>query len=373
MMDERIAVAGKMVVGETAADNITCGVTDGSNLDKLSREIIRIRRERTCCVAPRTSARKPFVFHRGQIPMTDNASTLRLSGVTKRFDEFTAVNDLSLEVRPSRIFGLIGPNGAGKTTTIRMIVNITAPDEGTIELFGQQMNEELQDRIGYLPEERGLYKKMKVIDQLRFFGELKNVKGKQAEDAIDRWLERMKLAEWKTKKASELSKGMQQKIQFIAAVMHNPDLMILDEPFSGLDPVAQELLREVVLELKANGKTIIFSTHQMEMAERLCDDICMIHKSQKVLDGSLRKIKSSFGRNSVALRMEGGNDGALADPNLVAKVERHSDETEILLAEGADAQELLKRLLASGATVSKFELVEPSLNDIFIAKVGESQ
>ena len=304
--------------------------------------------------------------------MNQETSTLTLSGVTKRYDEFTAVNDLSLRVRPGRIFGLIGPNGAGKTTTIRMIVNITAPDEGTIELFGQQMNTELQDRIGYLPEERGLYKKMKVVDQLRFFGELKNVKGKQADEAIDRWLTRVKLTEWKNKKATELSKGMQQKIQFIAAVMHDPDLMILDEPFSGLDPVAQELLKEIVLELKAEGKTIIFSTHQMEVAEKICDDICMINRSRKVLDGTLREIKSSFGRNSVALRVEGG-ETVLADPGLVAKLERHSDEIEVLLAEGADAQGLLKRLLAAGATVGKFELVEPSLNDIFIAKVGESE
>jgi ABC-2 type transport system ATP-binding protein len=303
--------------------------------------------------------------------MTDNGSTLRLSGVTKRFDEFTAVNNLSLQVRPGRIFGLIGPNGAGKTTTIRMIVNITAPDEGTIELFGQQMNTELQDRIGYLPEERGLYKKMKVVDQLRFFGELKNVKGKQAEDAIDRWLTRVKLTEWKNKKAMELSKGMQQKIQFIAAVMHDPDLMILDEPFSGLDPVNQELLKEIVLELKAEGKTIIFSTHQMELAERICDDICMINRSNKVLDGTLREIKRSFGRNSVALRLEGDRQSVLDDRTLVTKVEQHSDEMEALLAEGADAQELLRRLMASGARVSKFEMVEPSLNDIFIEKVGE--
>ena len=305
--------------------------------------------------------------------MTDNGSTLKLSGVTKRFDEFTAVNNLSIQVRPGRIFGLIGPNGAGKTTTIRMIVNITAPDEGTIELFGQKMSAEMQDRIGYLPEERGLYKKMKIADQLRFFGELKNVKGKQADEAIDRWLERMKLTEWKLKKASELSKGMQQKIQFIAAVMHDPDLMILDEPFSGLDPVAQELLKDVILELKAAGKTIIFSTHQMEVAERICDDICMINKSQKVLDGSLRQIKSSFGRNSIALRIEGGTDGVLEDQSLVAKYEIRADEIEALLAEGANAQELLKRLIASGASIGKFELVEPSLNDIFIAKVGESQ
>jgi ABC-2 type transport system ATP-binding protein len=305
--------------------------------------------------------------------MKEDTSTLTLAGVTKRFGDFTAVNDLSLRVRPGRVFGLIGPNGAGKTTTIRMIVNITAPDEGAVELFGQRMSAELQDRIGYLPEERGLYKKMKVIDQLRFFGELKNAKGKAAEDSIDRWLGRLKLSEWKAKKASELSKGMQQKIQFIAAVMHNPDLMILDEPFSGLDPVAQELLKEVVLELKAEGKTIIFSTHQMEVAEKICDDICMINKSRKVLDGTLREVKSSFGRNSVALRIEGGGRDVIEDRTLVAKYETHADEVEVLLAEGADAQVLLRRLLEAGAVVSKFELVEPSLNDIFIAKVGEGE
>jgi ABC-2 type transport system ATP-binding protein len=304
--------------------------------------------------------------------MNANAATLTLSGVTKRYDEFTAVNNLSLAVRRGRIFGIIGPNGAGKTTTIRMIVNITAPDEGRVELFGQQMSSELQNRIGYLPEERGLYKKMKIADQLRFFGELKNIKGRAADEAIDRWLARVKLPEWKNKKADELSKGMQQKIQFIAAVMHDPDLLILDEPFSGLDPVNVELLKEIVLELKAEGKTIIFSTHQMETAEKLCDDICMINRSRKVLDGSLREIKRGFGRNSVALRLEGG-DSVLDDRSLVAKVERHSDELEALLAENADAQLLLKRLLETGARILKFELVEPSLNDIFIAKVGESE
>jgi ABC-2 type transport system ATP-binding protein len=304
--------------------------------------------------------------------MNAPASTLTLAGVTKRFDDFVAVNNLSLAVRPGRIFGIIGPNGAGKTTTIRMIVNITVPDEGRVELFGQEMNAELQNRIGYLPEERGLYKKMKVVDQLRFFGELKGIKGRAAEEAIDRWLARVKLTEWKTKKADELSKGMQQKIQFVACVMHNPDLLILDEPFSGLDPVNLELLKEIVLELKAEGKTIIFSTHQMETAEKMCDDICMINRSRKVLDGSLREIKRSFGLNAVALRLEGG-DVVLDDKTLVAKVERHSDGLEALLAAGADAQELLKRLVESGARVSKFELVEPSLNDIFIAKVGESE
>jgi ABC-2 type transport system ATP-binding protein len=302
--------------------------------------------------------------------MKTETCTVALNGVTKSFGDFAAVSELSLKVRAGRIYGLLGPNGAGKTTTIRMIVNITAPDSGRIELFGRQINPELQDRIGYLPEERGLYKKMKIGEQLKFFAALKNVVGKEADRRVDRWLSRLKLAEWKDKKSMELSKGMQQKIQFIMAVLHEPDLLILDEPFAGLDPVNVELLKEIVLELKAAGKTIIFSTHQMELAEQICDDICLINRSRKVLDGPIREVKRSFGRNSVALRLE-GEDGVLNDPALVSKVERRADEVEALLAPGANAQDLLKRLVASGATVSKFEMIEPSLNDIFIAKVTE--
>jgi ABC-2 type transport system ATP-binding protein len=304
--------------------------------------------------------------------LSEQEPTLKLERVTKRFGEFTAVDDLSLTVRAGRVYGLLGPNGAGKTTTIRMIVGITAPDEGTVELFGRAVNSEAQNRIGYLPEERGLYKRMKIVDQLRFFAELKNFSGRAAEEAIDRWLSKVKLSEWKRKKASELSKGMQQKIQFIAAVLHDPDLLILDEPFSGLDPVSSELLIELVLELKAAGRTIIFSTHQMEVAERVCDDICLINRSRKVLDGSIREVKRGFGRNSVALRFEGG-EGVLEDTALVAGVKRHSDEIEALLTPETDPQEVLRRLLAAGACVTKFELVEPSLHDIFIEKVGGAE
>ncbi|MGH9906364.1 MAG: ABC transporter ATP-binding protein [Pyrinomonadaceae bacterium] len=302
--------------------------------------------------------------------MTTDKPTVRLAHVTKNFAEFTAVDDLSLEVRPGRIYGLLGPNGAGKTTTIRMIVNITAPDSGSIELFGQQITADLQDRIGYLPEERGLYKKMKISEQLKFFSELKNVTGKEVEERIDRWLARLRLSEWKNKKAIELSKGMQQKVQFILAILHDPDLLILDEPSSGLDPVNVELMMEIVLELKAAGKTIILSTHQMELAEKICDDICLINRSRKVLDGPLREIRQGFGRNSVALRIEGG-DGILTDPSLVSQIKQHSDVVEALLAPGANSQDLLKRLIASGATVSRFEMIEPSLKDIFISKVSE--
>ena len=303
--------------------------------------------------------------------MTEQDAALRVENVSKSFDGFVAVSDLSLEARRGRIFGLLGPNGAGKTTTIRMIVGITAPDAGRVELFGRGLDAAAQDRVGYLPEERGLYKKMKVADQLRFFGELKGMRARDADASAARWLERLKLAGWEGKKAAELSKGMQQKVQFVAAVMHDPDLLVLDEPFSGLDPVSAELLKGAVLELRDAGKAIILSTHQMEVAEKICDDICLVNRSRKVLGGSIREVKSGFGRNAVWLRTEGG-EGVLADASLVARLNRHSDETEALLAEGADAQELLRRLVASGASVLKFELAEPSLKDIFIEKVGEA-
>jgi ABC-2 type transport system ATP-binding protein len=304
--------------------------------------------------------------------MNNNEITVKVDHVSKTFGNFTAVQDLSLAVRAGRIFGLLGPNGAGKSTTIRMIVNITAPDSGSIELFGRKIDNRIQDRIGYLPEERGLYKSMKVVEQLRFFAQLKNVTGPDADQRIDKWLDRLKVSEWKRKKTRELSKGMQQKIQFISAVLHDPDVIILDEPFSGLDPVNVELLKDIVLNLKHAGKTVIFSTHAMDIAEKICDDICLLNRSRKVLEGSIREVKKSFGRNSVALRVEGGN-GSLATSPLVSNIEQHSDEMEILLAADADPQEFLKQVIASGAAITKFEMVEPSLNDIFIEKVSETQ
>jgi ABC-2 type transport system ATP-binding protein len=302
--------------------------------------------------------------------MMNQQPTVSIDHISKSFGEFTAVSELSLAVFPGRVYGLLGPNGAGKTTTIRMIVNITAPDSGRIEVFGQQITPELQDRIGYLPEERGLYKKMKIGDQIKFFAALKNVAGKEADRRADRWLARLQLTEWKNKKASELSKGMQQKVQFINAIVHEPDLLILDEPFSGLDPVNVEVLKDVILELKAAGKTIIFSTHQMEVAERICDDICLINHSRKVLEGSIREVKSGFSRNAVALRLRGG-ESVVGDSTLISKVQRHSDGLEVLLSEGASAQTLLKKLIAADAVVERFEMIEPSLHDIFIEKVTE--
>ena len=304
--------------------------------------------------------------------MSQQQTTLKVDKIVKRFGDFTAVDQISFDVRAGRIFGFLGPNGAGKTTTIRMIVGITIPDEGRIELFGQSISAALQDRIGYLPEERGLYKKMKVHEQLRYFAALKDVAAKEADRRIDFWLERMGLSDWKLKKASDLSKGMSQKIQFIAAVLHEPDLIILDEPFSGLDPVNVETLLEVIAELKANGKTIIFSTHLMETAERLCDDLILINKARKVLGGSLREVKESFGRNMIALRCTGGQS-VLENNELIAKITRHADELEIALAKNTDSQTILQRLIECGARVSKFEEIEPSLNDIFIEQVGEKK
>ncbi len=301
--------------------------------------------------------------------MSNRDATLRVENVTKRFGDFTAVEDLSFDVRAGRVFGFLGPNGAGKTTTIRMIVGITAPDEGKIELFGEHMSPSMQDRIGYLPEERGLYKKMKIVDQLRYFAALKDVPRAVADKRIDQWLDRMGLAEWKNKKTTDLSKGMQQKIQFISTVLHDPDLLILDEPFSGLDPINVEFMIDVLAEFKKQDKTVIFSTHLMETAERLCNDILLINKARKVVSGSLREVKASYGKNLIALRAVGG-ENVLADRSLVADVIEHSDETQIELADGADAQVLLKRLVESGASITKFEAVEPSLNDIFIQQIG---
>ena len=294
-------------------------------------------------------------------------NVVQLINVTKRFDEFVAVKDLSFEVRQGSIFGLLGPNGAGKTTTIRMIVDIFAPDEGEIRVLGRRLTREIQQRIGYLPEERGLYKKMKVGDQLLFFARLRGVETAEATRRIDEWLAKLELAEWKNKKCAELSKGMQQKAQFIGAVLHDPDLLILDEPFTGLDPVSAGTLKKVILDMKQQGKTVIFSTHQMEQVEQMCDDICLINHSTKVLAGNLREVKRGFGKNTVLLDYD-GDDSFLSD-GLVKRVNRFANYTEIALADGADGQDVLRRAVAAGGRVNRFEFVEPSLNEIFIESV----
>jgi ABC-2 type transport system ATP-binding protein len=297
-------------------------------------------------------------------------NVVELKKVSKRFDEFVAVDELSFEVRRGTIFGFLGPNGAGKTTTIRMIVNITAPDDGEIKVLGEHVTPAIQQRIGYLPEERGLYKKMKVGEQLIFFANLKGVKSAEAARRVDDWLARMELSEWKNKTPVDLSKGMQQKVQLIATVLHDPDFLILDEPFSGLDPVSTELLKNVILDLKKQGKTIIFSTHQMEQVEQMCDDICLINRSKKVLGGSLKEVKRGFGRNTVRIDFEG--DASFLTDDLV-KIQNHfTNYSEIMLQDGVDSQEVLSRAVAAGVRVNRFESVEPSLNDIFIESVKKS-
>ncbi|MCC6452036.1 MAG: ATP-binding cassette domain-containing protein [Acidobacteria bacterium] len=301
--------------------------------------------------------------------MGEDDVTLRVDSISKSFDDFAAVDDLSFNVRAGRIFGFLGPNGAGKTTTIRMIVGITIPDSGEIELFGKRINGTAQDHIGYLPEERGLYKKTKVIDQLRYFAALKNIPQSEADRRIDRWLGRMELSAWKNKKTTDLSKGMQQKIQFIATVLHDPDLLILDEPFSGLDPVNVEFMIDVLSEFRQTNKTVIFSTHLMETAERLCHDILLINKGKKVISGSLRKVKESYGRNRVAVRVDGAKD-LFNNFSGVESIAEKADEKILSMRPDADPQELLRSLVSSGAKVTKFEYVEPTLNDIFIEQIG---
>jgi len=290
---------------------------------------------------------------------------VELKNVTKRFDQFVAVRDLSFTVRQGTIFGLLGPNGAGKTTSIRMIVNITAPDEGEVSVMGRKhVSTELQQHIGYLPEERGLYKKMKIGDQLVFFANLKEIATAEAWRRVDQWLERLELSDWKNKKPPDLSKGMQQKVQFIASIIHDPDVMILDEPFSGLDPVSVNLLKGVIMDLKSRGKTVVFSTHQMEQVEQMCDDICLINHSTKVLSGSLKEVKRRYGKNTVILDYEGPD--SFLGTDLIKRHNRFPNYSEILLNDPDDAQEVLRRALAAGARVNRFELVEPSLNEIFI-------
>ena len=298
-------------------------------------------------------------------------NVVELKNVSKRFDQFIAVKNLSFEVRQGTIFGLLGPNGAGKTTSIRMIVDIFAPDEGDVLVMSQHVSPELQPHIGYLPEERGLYKKMKISDQLIFFANLKGLGSAEASKRVNQWLDRLELSEWKNKKPTDLSKAMQQKVQFIASIIHDPDVMILDEPFSGLDPVSVNLMKNVILDMKQQGKTIIFSTHQMEQVEQMCDDICLINHGTQVLTGSLKAVKRRYGKNTVILDYE-GPDSFLGD-DLVKHHNRFPNYSEILLNDGVDAQEVLKRALGVGARVNRFELVEPSLNEIFIETVTGSK
>ena len=303
-----------------------------------------------------------------------------IQNVVKRFAGHTAVRNVSLRVPKGVVYGLLGPNGAGKTTTIRMLLNIIAPDEGQISVFGRpNRTPGVTDSIGYLPEERGLYRKMQVRRLLRFLAELKGVSRKVADGRITQWMERLGLRtadkDWGSAKIDDLSRGMQQKVQFIGTLLHEPALVILDEPFSGLDPINAQALKDTVVDLRRQGRTVIFSTHLMDNAERLCDAVCIIARGEVVLDGPLGEVKAQHGERHVALSIESSNGGVshvLSDTSLVRRVDDSNRYMEIEMAEGADPQELLRRVIAAGALVSRFELIQPSLHQIFLDRVGAS-
>jgi ABC-2 type transport system ATP-binding protein len=295
--------------------------------------------------------------------------------VTKRFAGHTAVNSLSLAVPGGGVFGLLGPNGAGKSTTIRMIMHILEPDEGKVTLFGGPgTGRQLSARIGFLPEERGLYPRMEVLEHLIFLGEAKGLRRADARVRALRWLDRLGLGDWGKRKVQELSKGMQQKVQFIGTLLHDPDLVILDEPFSGLDPVNLQVMKDVVVEIARSGRTVLFSTHIMEQAEQMCDRIAIIARGEKLVDGRIADIKAEGGTRHVFLSFTHDSAKAvpvLADRSLVARADDSGATAEAELAVGASSDRLLRALMDAGVGLSRFEVAEPSLQSIFIAKVGQ--
>jgi ABC-2 type transport system ATP-binding protein len=295
-------------------------------------------------------------------------SAVELAGVTKSFGDFTAVDELSLQIPEHTIYGFIGPNGSGKTTTLRMIMRIYLPDRGDVRVLGDDSWHAANDKVGYLPEERGLYKQMKVRDVLRFYAELKGMRDSQ--DAIASWLERMNLADWADKKVETLSKGMSQKVQFISTVIARPELVLLDEPFSGLDPVNAEVFRAAILELKRTGTTVIFSTHDMAVAEKMCDFIFMIYKGKKVLDGTLEAIQDRYGTDTLRVKLE-GNPRLDGLPG-VARVVDFGRFQELRLERDADSQRILAALMQRGP-VRLFEQTRPSLHDIFVRIAAPSE
>jgi ABC-2 type transport system ATP-binding protein len=298
--------------------------------------------------------------------MSDHA--VRLEGVSKSFAGHPAVTDLSLTVPRGSVFGLLGPNGAGKTTTLRMVLNILGPDRGTIEILGRPSDHAARDRIGYMPEERGLYPRMVVEEQLVFMAEIKGVPRVEAARRVPAWLERMGLSGWGRRKVNELSKGMQQKAQFIATVLHEPEVLILDEPMAGLDPVATNQMRDVLRDLSRAGTTLVLSSHQMEAVERACDRVALINKGRKILDGAVSEVKRRHGTNTLALAYEG--DGSFLSGLPGVRVVSDSGRfAELRLLDGGDPQVVLREV-AARVRVSRFEIVEPSLHDIFVCQVA---
>jgi ABC-2 type transport system ATP-binding protein len=308
---------------------------------------------------------------------------LVVTGLVKRFGNHTAVDDISFAVPRGVVYGILGPNGAGKSTTLRMINDIYAPDAGEIVVLdGLRPGSEAAQHIGYLPEERGLYPKMKVQEMIEFMGQLRGLSVGEARTRAARWLDRLGLGQWAKNKVQDLSKGMQQKVQFACALIHEPALVILDEPWSGLDPINAEVLREVVDELRAAGRTVMFSTHQMEQAEKIVDHVCIIARGKKLLDGSLAEIKqreADDGAIALGFADAAGRasaDAVLADPALVSETRaaRSAEPTacEIRLAAGATAHQLLAALVQAGAPLRRFEVVMPTLHQIFVDRVGAS-
>ncbi len=296
---------------------------------------------------------------------------VEFENVTKQYGDQKAVDDVSFQVKEGRIFGLLGPNGAGKTTSIRMLTHILVPDSGSIRLYGERVGAATQRKIGYLPEERGLYKKMKVGEQLIYLCRLRGLSKEAARKSITYWLDRFEATEWIGKEVDELSKGMQQKVQFIATVAHDPQCLIFDEPFSGLDPINSELLKEVILELRSAGKTIFFATHRMEQVEQLCDDIALFNKGKLVLNGNLSDIRASYGKNSIRLRFSG--DNKFLDSLENVRINNRSVHfAEIRLLNGADDQAILREA-QKHTRVEGFELIEPGLQEIFIDTISKEK
>ncbi len=297
-------------------------------------------------------------------------NALQLNSVCKSFGRVRAVDSLTAEVPAGSIYGFLGPNGAGKTTTLRMIMNIIQPDTGSISIFGNGSIERVKSRIGYMPEERGLYRKMTVSKTLAFFGTLKDVPSRVLARSVPQWLERIGLSDWANKKVEDLSRGMHQKLQFAVTVINEPDLLILDEPFSGLDPLNLDLLKNIILEMRDEDKTIIFSTHAMHEAETLCDSILLISKGTKILDGNLARIRSQKASDSVIVEAE-GDTGFIEKLPFVANVRPQQNCLEITLNKGADPQDLLKAVVGR-VRVKRFEVKMPSLHEIFVTLVGAS-
>ncbi|MES2523760.1 MAG: ATP-binding cassette domain-containing protein [Gemmatimonadota bacterium] len=305
---------------------------------------------------------------------------LRLDGVSKRYASHQAVDKISLAIRPGTIFGLLGPNGAGKTTTIRLSLNLMLPDEGTITVLGVPSSDpSLVNRLGYLPEERGLYRKMKVRRVLRFLARLKDIPAAEADRRIDEWLERFQMRgggrDLANAAVDELSRGMQQKIQFIGTVLHDPELIILDEPFSGLDPVNAQAIKDTVVDLRRRGRSVVFSTHLMDVAERMCDAVAIVNGGKIVLNGELRDVKAQYaGPPRVSMMFDSGSadlaSGVLADRTLVSEVDDHVNLVEVALAPGATSQQLLERLVAARVSIARFDRLEPSLHQVFLDRVG---